>query len=286
MENHILLARENIKFFTALNIGHTVITTNSSVRIEAEIGKPLIFTDGFVHPKYLGFIKRVGYCVKKSRAFLDNKEHLSKLSSKDVCYFADNRNVSGKFENCVEVDINGAYWVCAYKLGYISEELYKEAIEIKENGKANIPKKIRLIALGALARKRNIRVYEPDKKQYKYKGMEYDAELGGVFFHIANTVGALMGECSNKLGIYLFMFFWVDAFMCYQSTAGIVENFFIQNGYSVKKKALHYVNIETDNRGRIATCHVVGEDKPKVFYLSTHNGWIYEFEEFIAQFGR
>jgi len=284
--NHIKLGEENCAFLQMLQIPHVVKTTNSTVRIEIPNAKPMLFSDGFIPMKYLAFIKKVKTCVQKSSAFRENKEYIKRLSSQDVKYILDNSSKSGYYEDCTELDINGAYWVCAYHLGYITDEIYREGIALKKDGRLKIPKMVRLIALGALARKRTVREYCPEKLGYDYKGLEYDPELGGVFFHTAKRVGEIMLQCVEEMGQSPFLLFWVDAFIVETSACWIVEHFMRQSGYEVKRKRLHYLNITDSGKGRRATAHVVGEEKPKYFQLSADPSNMLDFQEFLRRIGR
>lgn len=284
--NHIKLGEENCAFLQMLQIPHVVKTTNSTVRIEIPGAKPMLFSDGFIPMKYLAFIKKVKTCVQKSEAFHENKEYIKRLTSQDVKYILDNSGKSGYFEDCAELDINGAYWVCAYQLGYITKDVYLEGVAVKKDGRLKIPKMVRLIALGALARKRTVREYDTGKKAYEYKGLEYDSELGGVFFHVAKRVGDIMLQCVEEMGQSAFLLFWVDAFIVEASACRIVEHFMKVAGYEVKRKHLHYLNITDAGKGRRATTHVVGEEKPKYFQLSADPSDMLGFQEFLRRVGR
>jgi len=283
--NKIHLAEENCRFLQMLNVPHTVRCTNSTVRIDIPGAKPMVFSDGFIKMKHLAFVKKVKACVQKSAAFLGNKEYIKNLSSRDVRYILDNTNKSGYFEDVTEVDINGAYWKAALELGYITESLYREGVATKPDGTLKIPKMVRLVALGALARKRTVREYAGNGA-YDYKGLEYDPELGGVFFHVAKRVGELMTACVEDMGLSAFLLFWVDAFIVESSASKWVETYMLRSGYETKRKPLHYLNIIDQGKGRIAYAHEVGKEKPKHFQMSANPSEMMDFQEFLRRIGR
>lgn len=243
----------NADFFTRINLPHILRIGTNTLKIEPLGGKPMSFTDNTIPAKYLGFINKVKKCVRNSFAFHANKDYLVRLSPLDCTYIRANENRVGVYDDVCEIDINGAYWCAAKELGYISHELYSEGIARGKDGKLIIPKQIRLIALGALAASYSVRHFLPEQG-YIYKGVERDAQLAGVFFDVARHVGNTMSECVDEIGLYGFMLFWVDAFVCERANKDLVISFFRKKGYDTKVVDYSHFEIAETSQGKIALC--------------------------------
>lgn len=260
--------QQNMSFLAALQVPHSVLITNSSVRIEQPKGKAMYFSDAEVKKKHLWFIKAVKSEVQKSDAFRDRIEYLEGVSPDKVQYVSYRPGLPGLYYDAIELDINGAYWQAAYMLGYIGEELYCKAIE-KE-----IPKLVRLIALGALARCRTEWRYDISAKKYRYIGMEKDKALSGVFFDCAKLISDTMRKLCNAIGSIKpgynpFMFYWVDAIILNQSFAGFAANYLAEMGFSVKRKKIESIKIADDQSTAIIDD---GSKDKRVFYFRKENG--------------
>lgn len=240
----------NAKFFCTLGISHTLKLNTNTCHILPQGGKKLTFTDNGIPVKYMGFIKQVKATVRKSDTFSRNYEYLSKLTSSDVTYIKANSEKIGYYDDVTEIDINGAYWNCAYLLGYITKEVYEKALATDKNGVPLIPKQIRLIALGSLAATYSVREFEKGSG-YTFMPIQRDPELSGVFFHIAKHVGELMSLCVEQMGLDSFMLFWVDAFICNSISSKYVTEYFNNLGYEVKEKKYRYLDIVDTNRGKV-----------------------------------
>ena len=169
----------------------------------------------------------------------------------------------------------------ARNLGYISEKMYQKGIEINEKGENKIPKMIRLIALGALARKRTVREFTKEKG-YTSLPLDYDPELGGVFFHISKHLGELMLQCIDEIGDDPFFFFWVDALMIHTSAKWAVTNFFQNAGYEVKEKPYAKIEITEVKGQKVGICYEKsGRKKP--FNLSLNFECQIAFNDFVNE---
>ena len=104
-----------------------------------------------------------------------------------------------EFENCMELDINKAYYITLFNLGYISRTFYNLCIDL--------PKQIRLALIGTLATTRSILFYESGKiSDYEIK---VDKLLRKVFFQVVKTVDECLYSFSYLAGEH-FIFYWVD----------------------------------------------------------------------------
>lgn len=273
-------ALQNAKFFSALGLPHVIRSSNSTVRLEPEGGKPMVFTDNLIPRTHLNFIRRVKDGIRQSAAFGAMQAELPKYRPGVVAYIKDAGKQPGYYENVVELDINGAYWTCAYMLGYLPKKLYLEGICRGEDGELIRPKMVRLIALGAMARSRTVREYYPDMGEYVYKGLDYNETEGGVFFHIAHTVGNVLNGCSEYIGANNLFLFWVDAMIVKRATVPFVSMYMRDAGYSVKEKPLEYLEVKEDKRGRVAYTKEVKTGREKFFCLASNRDRT-EFEDFI-----
>jgi len=281
MNNYIQTGIENAQFFCDIGLTHRLILSSGAARIESDGMEPLVFSSGEIPHKYLWFLGAVKKDVRKSRAFNENKEYIKRLCSKDVSYNMDGGKRIGTYTVVTEIDVNGAYWTVARKLGYISEKIYQKGIEINEKGENKIPKMIRLIALGALARKRTVREFTKEKG-YTSLPLDYDPELGGVFFHISKHLGELMLQCIDEIGEDPFFFFWVDALMIHTSAKWAVTNFFQNAGYEVKEKPYAKIEITEVKGQKVGICYEKsGRKKP--FNLSLNFECQIAFNDFVNE---
>jgi len=179
----------------------------------------------------------------------------------------------GTYTDLIEVDINSAYWRCAYLNGYISKDIYEEGNE-KD-------KKVRLASLGALATNKSIYTYNPKTGRFDYEFEESinskNPVLSSVFFKCAYDVGNMLNECMELLKTK-YLLYWVDAVIVKDYTKDFVIDFFNKNGYECKVKDLKEVTVETNEHGvRNVCCKEVvktlqnGEEnvKEKVFSMNS-----------------
>lgn len=161
-------------------------------------------------------------------------------------------NVEKTIKDCIEIDLNAAYWNKALELGYINKEIYSKAYGEK------ISKKARLIALGSLA-----------KTTYIYENKENDLVLtekkreltSGIFFHIANEVS--MDILTIAYALNTFIFYWVDAIFLqkkeFKKAADLITNF----GYEYKFYICEEIEILQD---RIIVHSSEHKEKHRIFF--------------------
>lgn len=283
---NIQLGIDNAKFLCSLGIPHRLLISSGSARIEPEGGKPMVFSSGEIAKKHLWFLRYTKNAVQNSGAYIENEHRLKQLNASSVEYILDGGRHPGTYEGVTEIDLNGAYWSAAHQLGYISDSVYMRGIERDESGELKVPKGVRLIALGALARKRTIREFTPDSG-YEYIGLDYDAHLGGVFFDCAKLIGDVMLKCVaavNQSGIDTnpFLFYWFDALFVRRELAPLVSKFFALHNFGSKEIELKRIVIEHGRNGRVATAYTEsGKQKP--YHLSMDFRCKIAFDEFIAE---
>jgi len=286
MNSYIQNGIDNAEFLCHLGIPHVLKISSGAARIEPQGGKPMVFTSGEISKKHLWFFRYVKTEVQKSPAFWSNEAYLKGLSSQSVNYILDGGRQPGTYAGLTEIDLNGAYWTAAYLLGYISKECYQKGFERDKKGELKIPKHIRLVALGALARRRTVREFVPGQG-YELKPLEYDPHQGGVFFDCAKLIGEVMVKCVaaiHNAGIKRnpFMFFWFDALFVRQELAPLVAKFFLQHGFASKQIEIEKAVIEHGKNGRVVTVHETrGRIKP--FSLSINFECKIAFESFVAE---
>lgn len=158
-------------------------------------------------------------------------------------------------KDCLEIDINKAYYKAALNLGIISESYYNKYI--------NLPKDVRLKLIGAIATRKQIFNYE------KGKLVNIDEEtnelLRKAWFMIVNEVDSALYYFAEKLGEN-FIFYWVDGiyiknFEGYEEIKNEVSNIF-KFDFSVDK--IEEIKLE-QNKNNTTKVKVKTENKTKFF---------------------
>lgn len=174
---------------------------------------------------HIRFISSVKAHVKQK--IKDGKLTPEKIKHK-ISYFDSGTRRMGSTTDCVEVDIDSAYWEAAYKLKIISGRIYRY-------GKT-VPKKIRLIALGTLAKRTTI--YKFDGKKLIKDRIELDKETEYFWNMICKSVSDIMTTVSASLDEKDYYFYWVDAIFVSKKVEQEVKNIFAKLGYGYKTKAV------------------------------------------------
>lgn len=111
------------------------------------------------------------------------------------------------YNKCVEIDINSAYWKQAFLSNYIDDDLYQLG-----NDKNQVPKQVRLIALGSLAKQETIYYWEPGMKEPKSKGDPIGNKVTRSYFmDICFNVDHCIREAIKKIPEDQYLFYWFDA---------------------------------------------------------------------------
>tara|TARA_R110002073_G_scaffold77799_2_gene188145 strand:+ start:1572 stop:2375 length:804 start_codon:yes stop_codon:yes gene_type:complete len=186
-------------------------TTNTTVI--KYLDQKEMYSLGFIQQKYLYLFQEIKKETHKnliSNNITDMEDH-----SKDANYFRFNGIPISKkigethtFNNCLEFDINKAYYKAALNLGFISEEYYFKYI--------TLPKEIRLKLIGALGTNKAHFTYEKGK----LKNIQHlnDQLLRKCWFSIVNEIDNVLRFFASRLGED-FIFYWVDGIYCKYSDA-------------------------------------------------------------------
>lgn len=156
-------------------------------------------------------------------------------------------------KNYYEIDLNAAYWYFAHKNGFISDEIFKDGLNLKK-----FTKKARLMALGSLATVHN--TLEFNGKTYGELTTEINP-TSPIFFKCAYDTSLLIQKIQKLIGSD-FLFFWVDAiFFKNEKNINKIINFVELNGLKAKIKPIYKVikNAET------LEIYEALNKKPKVF---------------------
>ncbi len=164
----------------------------------------------------------------------DGKLTPGKMKHK-ISYFDTGNRRHGSTTDCVEVDIDSAYWETAYKLKVISGRIYRY-------GKT-VPKKIRLIALGTLAKRTTI--YKFDGKTLVKDKIEVDKETEYFWNLICKSVSDVMTTIGASIDDKNYYFYWVDAIFVSKKSEQEVKDIFSKLGYAYKTKPLKKITFGT-----------------------------------------
>lgn len=160
-----------------------------------------MFADSHFKNHHLNLFQQMKNEVQKN---INEKKLMPPEKSKSLYFKVKNFEPIGlgefyKFENCLEFDINKAYYRALFVLGYIGEKFYKTCIEL--------PKHVRLALVGTLATQKTIFYYENGElKNFVTKKNDI---LRRVFFQLVSFVDKILNMFSELAGDN-FIFYWVD----------------------------------------------------------------------------
>jgi len=179
--------------------------------------------------KELAFIKKIRKHINDND--IDLKFLDKNYFPNDIQYvLIDKKPKNSIYDNCIEIDIDQAYWITALKLGIITEEIFYEGS--KEKG--NISKLARLVSLGSLAKKTS--VYYFDGKRLR-KETERSEQTENIWYSICKRLSDAMLEAS-KVANDDFFLFWVDGIYVKNNTDTVknVIDVFKKYGYNIKTR--------------------------------------------------
>ncbi len=193
-----------------------------------------IENDEFISRKDLKFI---GDVKKHVQDRIDSKKLIPrtrKLKKLNITFFDPGTRRRGSTTDCVEIDIDSAYWDTAYKLSppIISERLWR-----KGNRK---PKKIRLMALGVLAKFTTI--YEFDGKTLEKTGEEINRKTEYFWNLVCKNVSDVMTTLSAGVDSDYYYFYWVDAIFVSKKAESQVCEMLSAMGYKYKIKNIKKIS--------------------------------------------
>jgi len=230
----------------------TLIKTGGSYKLESRLFNNKAVRGGF-SMEDVRFIKSVKQYVMKND--VAEKFIGTDYLAKKIFYLQVNKYVEGEVLNdVVEIDIDRAYWETAYLMGVISKAIYVKGCEID--------KRVRLAALGSLARRKE--VWEFNGKVMKKKKDERSYATENVWFAICRRVSDVMQECV-KLAGDAFVFYWVDGIYVRNDaqTIGKIMQCFGKYGYESKTKHIEEIVFHNNKFDVIG---VVSGDKREFSY--------------------
>jgi hypothetical protein len=154
-------------------------------------------------------------------------------NTKDINYIEVKDFAAGEvIKDVVEIDIDHAYWETAYHLGVIDKSIYKKGLKVS--------KKVRLAALGTLARRTETWVYS-NKRMNKLPDIR-SRTTENIWFAICKRVSDVMGLALNAVKED-FVFYWVDGMYIRNNINAVakVMGVFNEWGYEVKSKLIHEI---------------------------------------------
>jgi len=241
--------RVYLDFLKSNNIPHTITYTSRTHSVDSALSK-MVFSGGTIKLKGMNLIRKVNKHVTEK---LESLKHLDidyvalgltrfDYNKKEVDVTRDIR-----FNRVVEIDLKKAYWVSAYKLGIIDEEIFEfgmEGLKSKSISKIEL-----LAALGSLAKRKSKMTYNVERKVYAREVVEDSAETRFLWDAISWEVDKLMKLLANHLGNE-FLFYWTDAvfFVRTAENIGMVKEIIVGEGFESETLELQYISVE-DKRG-------------------------------------
>jgi hypothetical protein len=244
------------------NIPYRIEMTKSKIRLFplaewSEVGGIEFLVKGFSGAE-LNFIKK----VKKYFAGLDVPIRLRPYSEQ-ARFWGNTLNLKeGEYQGIIEIDVNSAYWEAANKLGYLSPDIYREGKD-----ETRIRKKLRLVSLGALAKKTTILEYDRVGELTECSENVCDLEIfwDNITYYFGMTMERIKNQYSSSVIGY-----WVDAFFVREESAAMIKQEFKADGYEVKIIPIEKLEILPD------------KDPDRLFIRRTTNGQIKDLPSFRA----
>lgn len=186
---------------------HTLKITGSSTTVETKDNRyvccPQFFTYGS-----LAWIRKVKNEILKN---LEKQNFQEEHYSNQVSYFRFSELENGLNYDVVEIDLNKAYWYAALNHKIISKATFLEGMQVD--------KMVRLVALGSIASKKDISIY--DGKKYTQLPPEMSKQGRSMFFKISKEIDELM--TSIFLDVDDVLFYWCDAFFIKKQSASYIK---------------------------------------------------------------
>lgn len=233
-DQRVAMLKDKCNFLYKANKPFTLIKSGSSYELISSMYNDKAYRSGF-SSNDLSFIKMVKGYIKRHDVelnFIDEDYRNSGIDYVKVNKF----KVGDVLEDLYCVDIDSAYWKTALNLGVISDDIYKKGLDM---GKV-----VRLAALGSLAKKKDIWVY--DGKSFK-KQETVKSPYENIWFAICKKISDIMNDIVKSIGDD-FVFYWVDGIYVKQSP-GLIDKIvtkFKDKGYSVHFEYVPKVSFHKD----------------------------------------
>lgn len=176
--------------------------TMNTKRIIAPDAK-IMLSESHLSGRELGFLRRVKSEAEFYRDFLCKNRSVDRSN---IRYVKLDSVPRGTYRDYIELDINRAYWETAYRMGVISQSTYNNADKYS--------KRVRLIALGALATGRIDMMFDGVELTEIESEKEASEDTSFIFFKIAYAVGVAVNSIYlnlNEIEPGGCLGYWVDA---------------------------------------------------------------------------
>jgi hypothetical protein len=226
--------RDRIIWYTNMQEPYTIEISNHRLALKGE-NDTFMNSDGMMDAKELHIIKQVRHDIIKYDLAKKIPSAFKKkaIVKKNVLYYnySDSIQRNTQLGPCVEIDLSAAYWETAYKLGLITDELYKKG--------EGISKRTRLAAIGSLAKRKLIRAFDGQKE---YTIIDKRRETSYLWDVICYHVSLVMQDAAKAAGKD-FLFFWTDALFVNEKAAKKVVSCFTKHGYNCKSYKIDDITV-------------------------------------------
>lgn len=229
---------KDINFLIENKIPHTIKYVGRSHKISSALGT-YSYVNDVITRQGMGFIRKVGSYILRESTY----DKVPKLDYNGLGLIRINVDgvIEPVYNEVVEVDLNKAYWVSAYRLGVINKEIYEQGIEmVRGQYKYN---KIELLAsIGTMAK--TIKERRFDGEKYSPSKILVDSKKTK---HIWDAVSYEVDKCMRDCMVSLredFLFYWTDAVFFKKSARNIarVQKIINENGFESKIVDLEYIS--------------------------------------------
>lgn len=137
-----------------------------------------------------------------------------------------------------EADLSAAYWHVAKRLGFIDAQLYRRGLRFKN-------KKIRLIALGSMAKKKDIFCFKHGWKTERHFKTMSSRRGKQVWYLLCKQVEKVLTGAVAAMPQKDFVFYWVDGIVFFGAeNMQRIAKVFEREGFSYKARRLYKVRKE------------------------------------------
>jgi hypothetical protein len=243
--------RECIDYYKSAKMKFTYIVTNNSIYLDNKYVKYMASSSSIKRGD-MNFIRGVKQHVVhriKKGIIKPFRRHIVKINYTKINPEYDN----GFYYDCVEVDINNAYWNAAQKLGIISDDIHAKGIEgkwlkkwdhVSEEEKKIRMKLTRLISIGSLSRNKKTYYFDgnetiliPDSKEEVLK----NKREGYFVREVSWTIDKLLRDISLETDYYMY---WVDAIFVPRKDVERVCEMIVAAGYEYKVKNVRFIEFD------------------------------------------
>lgn len=183
------------------------------------------------------------------------------VGTKVVAFHVPNcQNAVETGETLTEIDLNACYWSTAYKLGFISPELFEKGWAKRRQAKIGL-----LAAIGSLNKKTYTENYSFGQSEGIERAKKDDA-FRPYYWAIINEVNNVMHDSIAKVPKHHFMMWLTDCIYVREESTSIIQEFFSELGYEFKTNSCHFSKVEKNRVYWVN--HKTGEEKYVFFSKS------------------